>query len=78
MPRLSDTFSTVTVVMFTTAGVTAFATSVKPFDGAELIVRATGIAVDTAGLDAWEGASDWPPQINRALTVATAAAVPRV
>jgi len=44
--------------MLTTAGVTAFATSVNPFEGAAFIVKATGVAVDAAGLDAWDGASD--------------------
>jgi hypothetical protein len=68
----------VTVVMLTTAGVTAFATSVNPFDGAVLIVRATGVAVEATGLDAWEEDVDWPPQIRRALSAATAIALPIV
>jgi hypothetical protein len=34
--------------MLTTAGVTAFATSVNPFDAVVLIVRATGVAVEAA------------------------------
>jgi hypothetical protein len=58
--------------MLTTAGVTAFATSVNPFDGAALIVRAPGAAAGAAGLDACEEGNDWPPQINRALTAAIA------
>jgi hypothetical protein len=64
--------------MLTTAGVTAFATSVNPFDGAALMVRATGAAVEAAGLDAWEVGNDWPPQIRRALNAATAMALPIV
>jgi hypothetical protein len=40
--------------MFTTAGVTAFATSVNPFEGTGLIVRATGVGIEAAGLEAWE------------------------
>jgi hypothetical protein len=62
--------------MLTTAGVTAFATSVNPFDGALLIGRATGIAVEVAGFEAWDEDNDWPPQIKRALNAATAAAPP--
>jgi hypothetical protein len=64
--------------MLTTAGVTAFATSVNPFDGAVLIVRATGVGGRAAGLDAWEEDNDWPPQIRRALSAATAMAIPLV
>jgi hypothetical protein len=64
--------------MLTTAGVTAFATSVNPFDGAVFIVRATGIAVEAAGLEAWEEDNDWPPHISRALSDATAMALPIV
>jgi hypothetical protein len=78
MPRLSDTFSIVTVVMLTTAGVTTFATSVNPFDGVVLIVRATGVGVAAAGLDAWEVDNDWPLQIRRALSAATAMTLPIV
>jgi hypothetical protein len=44
--------------MLTTAGVTAFATSVNPFDGAVLIARATGVAVEAAWLEAWEEDND--------------------
>jgi hypothetical protein len=64
--------------MFTTAGVTAFATSVNPFAGAALIVRAAGVAVETTGLDAWEEDNDCPPEIRRALSAATAMALPIV
>jgi hypothetical protein len=64
--------------MLTTAGVTAFATSVNPFDGAVLIVRATGVGDEAAGLEAWEVESDWPLQIRRALSAATAMALPIV
>src|SRR5262249_15118056 len=78
VPRLSVTFSTVTVLMLTTAGVTAFATSVNPFDGAGLIVRATGDTVEAAELDAWEVDNDWPPQISRALSAVTAITLPTV
>ena len=76
MPRLSDTFSIVTVVMLTTAGVTIFATSVNPFDGVVLIARATGVGVAAAGLDAWEEDNEWLPQIRRALSDATAMTIP--
>jgi hypothetical protein len=62
--------------MLTTAGVTAFATSVNPFDGGA--VKETGIAVEAAWLDAWEEDNDWPPQIRRALSAATATALPIV
>jgi hypothetical protein len=78
MPRPSDTFSIVTVVMLTTAGVTTFATSVNPFDGVVLIVRANGVGVAAAGLDAWEEDNVWPPQIRRALSAATAMTIPLV
>jgi hypothetical protein len=64
--------------MLTTAGVTAFATSVNPFDGVVLIVRGTGVGVDAAGLDAWEEDTEWPPQIRRALSATTAMALPLV
>jgi hypothetical protein len=40
--------------MLTTAGVTAFATSANPFDGAALIGMATGVSTEVAVLDAWE------------------------
>src|SRR4029079_534147 len=73
-PLLPDTFSTVTVLMLTTAGVTAFATSANPFDGAALLVRATGAATEVAGLDAWEEDTDWLPQIRETLSTATAMA----
>jgi hypothetical protein len=43
-----------------------------------LIVRATGIGVDAAGLDAWEEDTEWPPQIRRALSATTAMALPLV
>src|SRR6476660_4390936 len=64
--------------MLTTAGVTAFATSANPFDGAALPVRATGAATEVTGLDAWEEDTDWLPQIRGALSTATAMAHPRV
>jgi hypothetical protein len=51
-PRFSDIFSTVTVVMLTTAGVTAFATSVNPLDVAGFMVSAIGIGAEADGLDA--------------------------
>ena len=62
----------------TTAGVTAFATSVNPFDGAALMVTATGVAIEADGLDAWEEDNDWPPQIRKALSAATTIAHPLV
>jgi len=68
----------VTVVMLTTAGVTTFATSVNPFDGVVLIVRATGVGVAAAGLDAWEEDNEWLPKIRRALSANTAMALPLV
>jgi hypothetical protein len=43
-----------------------------------LIVRATGVGVEAAGLDAWEEDIDWPPQIRRALSAPTAMALPIV
>jgi hypothetical protein len=43
-----------------------------------LIVRATGIGVDAAGLDAWEEDNEWLPQIRRALSANTAMALPLV
>jgi hypothetical protein len=43
-----------------------------------LIVRATGVGVDAAGLDAWEEANEWLPQIRRALSANTAMALPLV
>jgi len=61
--------------MLTTAGVTAFATSVNPFDGGEVMATGTDVAV---ALDAWEVGNDWPPQIRRALNAATATALPIV
>jgi hypothetical protein len=64
--------------MLTTAGVTAFATSVNPFDGVVLIVRVPGTAIEAAGLDAWEEDNDWSPQISRALSAATAMVYPIV
>jgi hypothetical protein len=64
--------------MLTTAGVTAFATSVNPFDGVVLIARATGVVVEAAGPEAWEEDNDWPPQISRALSDATAMVLPTV
>jgi hypothetical protein len=64
--------------MLTTAGVTAFATSVNPLAGAGFIVRATGIGVEADGLDAGEEENDWLPQISRALSATPAMAYPLV
>ena len=60
-----------TVVMLTTAGVTALATSVNPFaPGA--IGSATAVAEDWTPPEAWEDGSDWPLHISAAPTAATA------
>jgi hypothetical protein len=62
--------------MFTTAGVTAFATSANPFAGDAVMVMATGVAVEAGELDACEAVSDWPPQIKTMPRAATMSAVP--
>jgi hypothetical protein len=62
----------------TTAGVTAFATSVNPFEGAAFSVKAAGVAAEAAELDACDVVSDWPPQIRRALNAETAMTRPIV
>jgi hypothetical protein len=57
--ELAVRFSCMTVVMFTTAGVTCFATSAKPFPGA---VMPTGMAFGDSASDACDTVSEWPPQ----------------
>src|SRR5262245_20989413 len=74
--QLSEILFVVTVVMFTTAGVTAFATSANPLDGNAGIVTAAGAAVGVAELDAGEAVSAWPPQI-KTMPRATIASVVR-
>ena len=54
-----------TVVMFTTAGVTRLATSVKP--GAGETTAPAGVPCDRA-VDASDGVSEWPAQNNAPLT----------
>jgi hypothetical protein len=64
MERPSATFSTVTVVMLTTAGVTALATSANQFDdGAAGVVIAVG-ELGGAALETCEVVRDWAPQIR--------------
>src|SRR6185312_1659599 len=60
----SETFSVITVVMLTTAGVTCLATSVKPFVGA---FTATGIAAGDDASAAWDAVSEWLPQTRATL-----------